>query len=143
MKNDNEFVIINGKKAKILFNKSHSFKFTIEKSNVQTIEVIDALLRGADSSFKYQDGITTMQTLTTLDGFTMGNTRISNHIGVLRFYLDTNSLYTYKVLGEKLPRYAVAKNEKSINALEELKEKILQKLGKNHSNNLPTKTADR
>lgn len=132
MKQDNQIVIINGKKAKMLFNKSHADDFTIDKANIQTVELIDALLMGADSSLKYSEGITTMRTLTTLDGFMMRLTRISNHIGIIRFYLPTNSVFTFKIVGEPLPRYGVAKSKENINALQDLRENILKKLGKQH-----------
>lgn len=130
MREPQNIVLINGKKAKIHHNKSHADDFTIDKANIQTVELIDALLIGADSSLKYSEGITTMRTLTTLDGFNMNNTRISNHIGIIRFYLPTNSVFTYRVVGEPLPRYGVAKSETNIKALQDLKENILKKLGK-------------
>jgi len=125
-----DFVIINGKKAKIHHNKSYADDFTIDKANIQTVGLIDVLLMGADSSLKYSKGITTMRTVSTLDGFNMNLTRISNHIGIIRFYLPTNSVFTYKVVGEKLPKYGVAKSQANIKALQDLKENILKKLSK-------------
>jgi len=130
MKEPQNIVIINGKAAKIHHNKSHADDFTIDKANIQTVELIDALLMGAESSLKYSKGITTMRTLTTLDGFIMRLTRISNHIGIIRFYLPTTAVFTFRVVGEPLPRYGVAKSKENIKALQDLKENILKKLGK-------------
>lgn len=146
MREPKNTVLINGKQAKIYHNKSHSADFTIDKANIDTVTVIDELLKGADSSLKYNEGITAMRAITTLDGFNMRITRISNHVGIIRFYLPTNSVFTFGVVGEKYQKYAVAKSDVNIKALQDLKEKILKKLGKkseNHLNNLPTKTADR
>lgn len=126
---DDEIVLINGQNAKIQHNKSHSEDFTIKKATLKTVKLIDVLSMGAESSVRYSKGITTMRTLTTLDCLALKNTRPSNDIGIIRFYLPTNSVFTYRIVGEKLPRYGIAKSEANIKALQDLKENILKKLG--------------
>ena len=61
-------VLINGIPSRIFYRKSKSNKK--DKVNIYTSEmvlIIEELLKGSESNFKYSDGITTLNTLTSWD----------------------------------------------------------------------------
>ncbi len=61
-------VLINGMDSRIFYRKSKSNKK--DKVNIYTSEmivIIDELLKGSETNFKYPDGITTLKTLTSWD----------------------------------------------------------------------------
>ncbi|PLY13171.1 MAG: hypothetical protein C0628_07060 [Sulfurimonas sp.] len=148
MREHKSIVLINGKESEIFYRKSRATK--PKQFNLYTLEmldVIEALLRGADSSFMYPKGITTLHYITSWNERELNIKRLSNKIIRLRDELPQSCLLTYRPLGKNEEwRYSLIKTAENVKALKDLRENILKKLGKqskNHSNNLPTKTADR
>jgi len=99
---------------------------------LQMLNIIEALLKGADSNFIYPKGITTLHYITSWDEKQLNVKRLSNRIIRLRRELPQSCLLTYRPLGnDEEWRYAVIKNNENIKALKELRKIILKKLGKN------------
>ena len=85
-------VIINGKEAVILYRQSRSRQKEEARLNtLETQRVLEELLRG-DRSRIYDSGITTLSTLSALDGLRMNDTRISNKIVELRKVIPKNGI---------------------------------------------------
>ncbi|RLA80811.1 MAG: hypothetical protein DRG78_10280 [Epsilonproteobacteria bacterium] len=128
---DKQTILINGKQSNIMFNASHSQEWSIEQSNQDTLNVLDELLKFKDSSVKYQKGITVLNALTTIQLVSnLSITRPSNHIGIIRFSTPPNTIITYRVKEEGLPRYGVIKSSKNIKLLEDLRDRILEHISK-------------
>jgi len=121
-------VLINGTKARIQYNKSKSEKWSIEKSNYDTVKIIDELLKNEDSSFKFEKGITVLNPVTTIYLVSLDITRPSNEVGKIRHELPSNCIVTYRVSGEKRPRYGLIKSKKNIELIKKLKKDILKLL---------------
>ena len=128
---DRQIVLINGKQSNIMFNASHGQEWSLEHSNQDTLKVLDELLKFKDSSLKYPKGITITNGLTTIQLVSnLSTTRPSNHIGIIRYESPANTIITYKVKDEDLPRYGVIKSSRNIKLLEDLRERILKHISK-------------
>lgn len=121
-----ENILINGTPSTIQKNKSTGCCWKIENANYQTIEIIDKLLQNKDSDFKFDRGITIINPLTTFDLNSIV-TRPSNHIGLIRAFVGSNTLITYRK-SKSLPLYGVIKSADNIAKLEKLKQDILAHL---------------
>jgi hypothetical protein len=149
MREFKSIVMINGANSEIFYRKSRATK--PKSFNLYTLEmlnILDALLKGSENNFMYPKGITTLHYITSWNEkeLKLGK-RLSNRIIRLRDELPQSCLLTYRPLGKNEEwRYSIIKTAENIKALQDLQEKILKYLGKkskNHSNNLPTKTAYR
>lgn len=132
MREHKSIVLINGVDCEIFYRKSRATK--PKSFNLYTLEmlnIIDALLRGYESSFMYPKGITTLSYITSWNEKELNVKRLSNKIIRLRDELPTSCLLTYKALGKKEEwKYSVIKTKENIKALQDLREKILKYLGK-------------
>lgn len=123
MKKEFSEVTINGKPSKIFKNKSIGERWSIEHSNIDTIKIIEALLNHYESSFKFDKGITIISPKTTIDLVSECNcTRPSNHIGIIRNEVGSNTLITY-FTGSK-SYYGVMKSDINIKKLIDLKTRV-------------------
>lgn len=131
--NKDDLVIINGNPSRIIKNAGDGKEWKLENANIQTVTIIEALLRNKENSFKYEKGLTIIYPLSTIDlvGLKNGITRPSNHIGVIREYVGSDVLITFTVSRSR-PNYGVIKSEKNIKKMEELKAKIYQLLSMKH-----------
>ncbi|QHG92024.1 hypothetical protein CVO_09425 [Sulfurimonas sp. CVO] len=126
MKNDNEFVIINGKPSKIIYNKSKAKKWSLKDSNIDTLKILDELLKFKDSSLKYPSGITVINGADTITlASNLHISRPSNHIGIIRSGLQANTLLTYRPKNER-DIYAIIKSDESIKDAEAVRERLLK-----------------
>ncbi|PHS57419.1 MAG: hypothetical protein COB17_06445 [Sulfurimonas sp.] len=122
-------VMINNRQAKVFYNISTSKEWTIEKSNHETLKVLDELIKFKVSSVKYDKGITLINPLSTIQLVgSLEVTRPSNHIGILRYELPSNTVFTFKYDGDKLPKYGIAKSEKSLKSINDFRERLLKHL---------------
>lgn len=120
------YAIINGKPSKIIYNKSKAKKWSLEASSIDTLKILDELLKFKDSSVKYPRGITVINAVDTISLVSSLNvTRPSNHIGIIRSELQANTLLTYKIKNERYA-YAIIKSDKSIKCVEALRERLLK-----------------
>jgi hypothetical protein len=121
-----DYAIINGKPSKITYNKSKAKEWSIEDANLDTLKVLDELLKFKDSSVKYPSGITVINAVDTISLVSNLNvTRPSNHIGILRSELQANTLITYRTTNER-DTYAIIKSDKNIKCVEALRERLLK-----------------
>lgn len=129
MSNLNKTILINGKVSKLFYDNSKSEKK--DRANIYTVDmltVVTELLKGHISDFKYQDGVTTLNAITSWDEPQLGIKRLANKISELRKILSHSILLTYRPLNEKEWMYAVIKSDENIKFLENLKTKILFRL---------------
>lgn len=122
--NQNKPVLINGCWCKIQINKTDGSEWKLENANFQTIRIIDKLLHNKESDFKFDNGITIINPLNTFD-LNLIVTRPSNHIGIIRAFVGSNTLLTYRK-PQNLPFYGVIKSAENIAKLEKLKANILE-----------------
>ncbi len=121
-----DYAIINGKPSKIIYNKSKAKEWSIEDANIDTLKVLDELLKFKDSSVKYPSGITVINAVDTISLVSSLNvTRPSNHIGIIRSELQANTLITYRTINER-DTYAIIKSDKNIKRVEALRERLLE-----------------
>jgi hypothetical protein len=121
-----DYTIINGKPSKIIYNKSKAKEWSIEDANIDTLKVLDELLKFKDSSVKYPRGITVINAVDTISLVSRLNvTRPSNHIGIIRSELQANTLITYRTTKER-DTYAIIKSDISIKCVEALRERLLK-----------------
>lgn len=121
-----DYAIINGKPSKIIYNKSKAKEWSIEDANIDTLKVLDELLKFKDSSVKYPSGITVINSVDTISLVSSLNvTRPSNHIGIIRSELQANTLITYRTINER-DTYAIIKSDKNIKRAEALRERLLK-----------------
>ena len=123
-----KIVTINGKEAIIFYRSSKSKQKDITKFNKDTIKVIDELLKGSNSSFRYPNGITTLNTFYDWIEKQLSVTRIANHITELRKVIPNGWLITFKYVGERKKRYGLIKDKRAIKFLQSLKQKIMSEL---------------
>lgn len=121
-------LLINGIQSRISKNKSNGKDWNIDNSNIDTIKIIDELLKFSNSDFKYNSGITICNPVTTVYLCSLDISRPSNHIGIIRAETGSNTILTYHSKGEKKPFYGMIKSKENINKLLELKKKILDNL---------------
>lgn len=122
--NQNKPVLINGCLCKIQINKTDGSGWKLENANFQTIRIIDKLLHNKENDFKFDNGITIINPLNTFD-LNLIVTRPSNHIGIIRAFVGSNTLLTYRK-PENFPFYGVIKSAENIAKLEKLKANILE-----------------
>ena len=121
-----DYVIINGKTSKIIYNQSKAKEWSIEDANFDTLKVLDELLKFKDSSVEYPNGITVINAVDTISLVSSLNvTRPSNHIGIIRSELQANTLITYRTANERIT-YAIIKSDKNIERVEALRERLLK-----------------
>jgi len=102
-----DIVTINGKEAVLTYRQSRSHQKEEPKLYTQKVySILEELLRGNRSS-KYKKGITTLNTLTTFDGFKLDDTRIANAIVELRKVVPKSGIITFKYLHDNVDRYAL------------------------------------
>ena len=91
------------------------------------ITIIDELLKGSESDFKYPKGITTLYTLTSWDEKRLRVKRLSNKILELRKVIPKSALLTFRDFYDSKDewKYAVIKDKDIISFLIELKKKII------------------
>lgn len=118
-------LLINGIQSRIRINESKGKDWKIKDSNIDTIKIIDELLKFSNSDFKYSSGITIVNPVTTVYLCSLDITRPSNHIGIIRAECGSNTILTYHSRGEKKPFYGMIKSIGNIYKLLELKKRIL------------------
>lgn len=129
--NQNKPVLINGCWCKIQINKTDGIEWKLENANFKTIRIIDKLLHNKENDFKFDKGITIINPLNTFD-LNLIVTRPSNHIGIIRAFVGSNTLLTYHK-PQNLPFYGVIKSAENIAKLEKLKANILEILSNKKS----------
>ena len=122
--NQNKPVLINGCLCKIQINKTDGNEWKLENANFKTIRIIDKLLHNKENDFKFDNGITIINPLNTFD-LNLIVTRPSNHIGIIRAFVGSNTLLTYHK-PQNLPFYGIIKSAENIAKLEKLKANILE-----------------
>lgn len=121
-----DYVTINGKPSKIIYNKSKAKEWSIEDANIDTLKILDELLKYKDSSLKYPSGITVINAVDTISLVSSLNiSRPSNHIGIIRSELQANTLLTYRTKNER-DTYAIIKSDESIKRVEVFRERLLK-----------------
>ena len=123
---ESEYVLINGKPSKITYNKSKAKEWSLEDASIDTLKILDELLKFKDSSLKYPSGITVINAVNTIS--LVSNLDISrprNHIGIIRSELQANTLLTYRTKNER-DTYALIKSDESIKRVEALRERLLK-----------------
>ena len=118
-------LLINGIQSRIRINESKGKDWKIIDSNIDTIKIIDELLKYSNSDFKYSSGITIVNPVTTVYLCSLDISRPSNHIGIIRAECGSNTILTYHSKGEKKPFYGMIKSRENIYKLLELKKRIL------------------
>ena len=125
MKNS-EYVTINGKPSKIIYNKSRAKEWSLEDANIDTLKILDELLKFKDSSLKYPSGINVINAVDTISLVSnLEVSRPSNHIGIIRSELEANTLLTYRTKNER-DTYAIIKSDESIKRVEVFRERLLK-----------------
>ncbi|QFR42407.1 hypothetical protein [Sulfurimonas xiamenensis] len=121
-----EYTIINGKPSKVICNESKAKEWNLEDANIDTLKVVDELLKFKDSSLKYPKGITVINAVDTISLVSNLNvTRPSNHIGIIRSDLPADTLITYRTPNER-DTYGIVKSDESIKCVEALRERLLK-----------------
>jgi len=127
MRNDTP-VLINGRDSKIFYRESRSHRK--DKVNIYTAEmitIIDELLKGCKSDFKYPKGITTLNTLTSWDEPRLKVKRLSNKIIELRKIVPKSAILTFRDFNNSKDewKYGVIKDAEVVAFLTKLKLEIL------------------
>ena len=129
-----DYVLINNRQAKLFYNSSKSKDWTIEKANHDTLKILDELTKFQDSSVKYEKGITVANPLTTVQLVNnLDVSRPSNHIGILRHELPTNTVFTFKFNEDKFPKYGIVKSKKTAKAIQDFRECLLRHINNKKS----------
>ncbi len=124
-----DIVIINGKEAKLLYRQSQSQQKAEPKVNTpKVLSILEELLKG-DRSQAYKSGITTLTTLTTLDGLKLKDTRIANSIVELRKIIPKSGLLTFHYADGEY-RYGLILDDDVIAFAEKLKTSIQDEIQK-------------
>jgi hypothetical protein len=125
-------ILINGKDSKIFYceSKSHK-KDEVKIYTLDIVTVIDELLKGCDSSFKYPKGITTLNTLTSWDEQRLRIKRLSNKIIELRKVVPKSAILTFRDFNNSKDewKYGVIKDDEVVQFLKKLKQEIVNKIG--------------
>lgn len=125
----NKIVKINGKEAVIFYRSSRSNQKEQPKIyNEDTLKVVNELLKGSESDFKYDRGITTLSTFNDRDEERLDINRVANHIGELRKVIPHGWLITFKYVGDRKNRYGLEKKKRAIKFVENLKADIETRL---------------
>jgi len=145
MKNDKP-ILINGNESKIFYRESRSNKKDdVKIFTLEMVTIIDELLKGSESNFKYLDGITILNTLTSWDEPRLKIKRLSNKIIELRKVTPKSAILTFRDFNNSKDewKYGVIKDREVINFLVSLKQEILNKITNHNQNKKPTKKAYR
>lgn len=145
MKNDKP-ILINGNESKIFYRESRSNKKDdVKIFTLEMVTIIDELLKGSESNFKYLDGITTLNTLTSWDEPRLKIKRLSNKIIELRKVIPKSAILTFRDFNNSKDewKYGVIKDQEVISFLIALKLEILNKITNHTQKQKPTKKADR
>ncbi len=128
MREHKSIVTINGVDSEIFYRKSRATK--PKSFNLYTFEmlnILDALLKGRESSIMYPKGITTLHHITSWNERELEVKRLSNKIIRLRGELPQSCLLTYRPLGKNEEwRYSIIKTVENIKSAEELRERIVK-----------------
>mgnify|MGYP000967573211 CR=1 FL=1 len=145
MKNDKP-ILINGNESKIFYRESRSNKKDdVKIFTLEMVTIINELLKGSESDFKYLDGITTLNTLTSWDEPRLKIKRLSNKIIELRKVTPKSAILTFRDFNNSKDewKYGVIKDREVINFLVSLKQEILNKITNHTQKQNPTKKTDR
>lgn len=137
-------ILINGNESKIFYRESRSHKKDdVKIFTLEIVTIIDELLKGSESDFKYLDGITTLNTLTSWDEPRLKIKRLSNKIIELRKVIPKSAILTFRDFNNSKDewKYGVIKDKEVINFLVSLKQEILNKITNHNQNKKPTKKA--
>ena len=115
---------INDKDAIIKYKSSKSTQKEEPKFNIDTIKVIDELLKSSDIPFLYDEGITTLNTFNDRDEVRLDINRVANPIVELRKVIPHGWLITFKYLSDKKRRYGLEKKKSAIKFLQDLKARL-------------------
>lgn len=125
-------VLINGRESKIRYRESKSHKKDEIKINtLEMVTIIDELLKGCESDFKYLKGITTLNTLTSWDEPRLKIKRLSNKILELRKIIPKSAILTFRDFNNSKDewKYGVIKDLEVIEFMKKLKQSILTQIG--------------
>lgn len=125
-------VLINGRESKIRYRESKSHKKDEVKINtLEMVTIIDELLKGCESDFKYLKGITTLNTLTSWDEPRLKIKRLSNKILELRKIIPKSAILTFRDFNNSKDewKYGVIKDLEVIEFMKKLKQSILTQIG--------------
>jgi hypothetical protein len=125
-------VLINGRDSKIFYRESKSHKKDEVKINtLEMVTIIDELLKGCESDFKYLKGITTLNTLTSWDEPRLKIKRLSNKILELRKIIPKSAILTFRDFNNSKDewKYGVIKDLEVIEFMKKLKQSILTQIG--------------
>ena len=128
---NDKLVLINGRHSRIFYRQTKSNKK--DRVNIYTSEmivIIDELLKGSESNFKYSDGITTLNTLTSWDEKDLKIKRLSNKIIELRKIIPKSAILTFRDFYNSKDewKYGVIKDYEVILFLQKLKQEIITKI---------------
>lgn len=125
-------ILINGIDSKIRYRESRSHKKDeVKIYTLEMVTIIDELLKGSESDFKYPKGITTLNTLTSWDERELKVKRLSNKIIELRKIIPKSAILTFRDFNssEDEWKYGVIKDDEVIRFLKKLKQEIISKIG--------------
>ncbi len=125
----NKHIIINGKSSIITYSQSHA-NAKVNLYSKKSIKVIEWLLKGKNTNFKYPEGITTLKMLNSWDERDIGIRRVANYISEIRKVVPTSIILTFRHIGKHQQYYGLIKSGNNINILEDLKNNILDRLSK-------------
>ena len=128
---NDKLVLINGRHSRIFYRQTKSNKK--DRVNIYTSEmivIIDELLKGSETNFKYPDGITTLNTLTSWDEKELKIKRLSNKIIELRKIIPKSAILTFRDYYNHKDewKYGVIKDDEVILFLQKLKQEIITKI---------------
>ncbi len=128
---NDKLVLINGRHSRIFYRQTKSNKK--DRVNIYTSEmivIIDELLKGSETNFKYPDGITTLNTLTSWDEKELKIKRLSNKIIELRKIIPKSAILTFRDYYNHKDewKYGVIKDYEVILFLQKLKQEIITKI---------------
>ena len=128
---NDKLVLINGRHSRIFYRQTKSNKK--DRVNIYTSEmivIIDELLKGSETNFKYPDGITTLNTLTSWDEKELKIKRLSNKIIELRKIIPKSAILSFRDYYNHKDewKYGVIKDYEVILFLQKLKQEIITKI---------------
>ena len=128
---NDKLVLINGRHSRIFYRQTKSNKK--DRVNIYTSEmvlIIEELLKGSETNFKYPDGITTLNTLTSWDEKELKIKRLSNKIIELRKIIPKSAILTFRDYYNHKDewKYGVIKDYEVILFLQKLKQEIITKI---------------
>lgn len=128
---NNTVITINGRESKVRCRESRSHKKEdVKIYTAEMVNIIEELLKGCDTNFKYPSGITTLNTITSWDEKRLDVKRLSNKILELRKVVPKSAILTFRDFNNSKDewKYGVIKDEEVIIYLQNLKNEILTKI---------------